>query len=39
LAGRVPHTAAHAALVERVPIEQLRALWRVVVDTAAQRAP
>lgn len=39
LAGRVPRTAAHAALVERVPIEQLRALWHVVVDTAAQRGP
>jgi hypothetical protein len=30
LAGRVDRVTAHAALVERVPIEQLRALWDLV---------
>ena len=37
LAGRVPRTAAHAALAERVPVEELRALWQLVVDSAARR--
>lgn len=37
LAGRVPSATAHAALVERVPIEELRALWQLVMDTAARR--
>lgn len=37
LAGRVPRASAHAALVERVPVEDLRLLWDLVVDVAARR--
>ena len=39
LAGRVPRGAAHAALVERVPVDDLRRLWQLVIDTAARRGP
>lgn len=35
--GCVPHGAAHAALVERVSVEELRRLWNLVVDVAARR--
>ena len=37
LGGRVSQEVAHAALVERVPPEQLRVLWQLVVDAAARR--
>jgi hypothetical protein len=37
LAGKVSRPVAHAALVERVPVEDLRALWNLVVDVAARR--
>ena len=37
LAGRMSRAEARAALVERVTIEQLRALWNLVVDVAARR--
>lgn len=39
LAGRVPRAAAHAALAERVAVEELRLLWKLVIDTAARRGP
>jgi hypothetical protein len=37
LAGRVARDEAHAALVARVPVDELRALWHLVVDVAARR--
>ena len=37
LAGRVPTATAHEALVERVPVDELRVLWHLVVDAAARR--
>ncbi len=37
LAGRGDGIAAHAALVERVPIEQLRELWHLVMDVVRRQ--